>query len=134
MSSETNKPVDEVSEISESKPDEVVSEKPESNWFERGEFPPVGVEVEVNHNGRWLAAFTVGLFGGSEKCMVCAPNGGGFYGFSLDEFRPIRTERENVIEAAMIIANQCQATDQVVYALHKAEMLVLPPKKSDTED
>lgn len=42
------KPVDEVSKISESKPDaESVSEKPESNWFERGDHPAIGSKVTI---------------------------------------------------------------------------------------
>lgn len=62
--------------------------------------PPVGIEVEIWQGDRWIGATTVGEFGSHRKCMVCAPNGGGFYGFYEDEIRPLRTERERWVEAA----------------------------------
>ena len=71
--------------------------KPE--WNGEG-IPPVGLSVEVFHNGRWIGATTVGEFGDHKKCMVCAPDGGGFYGFYLNEIRPIKSDKEKWVEQA----------------------------------
>lgn len=74
-----------------------------AGWDGEG-LPPVGIDVEVFHEGRWVAAATVGEFGHHEPCMVCAPNGGGFYGstftgddndtFSATEYLTIQQVRE----------------------------------------
>ena len=59
-------------------------------WDGKG-LPPVGVEVEVFFQGIWVGATTIGIF---VKYMVCAPNGGGFFGFKEDEIRPARNKRQ----------------------------------------
>ena len=64
----------------------------EWNWRS---VPPVGAEVEVYLNGVWVGATTVGLF---RNCMVCAPNGGGFFGFKEDEIRPVKNKRQKWID------------------------------------
>lgn len=71
------------------------------SWFEKGDLPPAGADVEVKHHNSWVGATVVGWFGTIKKCAVCAPNGGGFFGFYLDEIRPIKSEREKFVEASL---------------------------------
>lgn len=138
------KPVDEVSEIPESKPDaESVSENTESNWFERGELPPVGWHGEI----KW------GIKEGLDECVILPNHHFAFYdgkdwvvydlkAVPTAKFRPIRTEREKVIETALDAAIENDGLygplvphiNQMLERIYDAGMLVLPPKKSDTED
>ncbi len=79
-------------------------EKPESNWFERGEHPPIGIECEMTHEGGWIKCKPIGFDGEGLVCKLYVPEGKGInikfmpcYGY---KFRPIRTEREKFIEQA----------------------------------
>lgn len=74
----------------------VMSDKKEWQGMQDG-LPPAEIDIEVKKDGRWIGATTVGKFG---EWMVCAPVGGGFYGFGIGEFRPIRTEREKWVSDA----------------------------------
>lgn len=91
-----------ISEISESKSDaEVVSEKPESNWFERGELPPVGelCEFRIALSKEYSKCTFVGI--NSNKNFVIEVYGKySSYHESKIEFRQIRTDREKFIEQA----------------------------------
>lgn len=82
------------------------AEQLDNSWHERGELPLAGTEVEVKHNGSWVGATVVGEFGTLKKCVVCAPNGGGFFGFYLDEIRLLKTEREKFIETFVNILKE----------------------------
>lgn len=138
------KPVDEVSEISESKPDaETASEKPESNWHERGELPPVGSRFESyfakDTEPKWNKGKVA--YSSNEHTILVFDDGEENYYETGDlkkiaKFRPIRIEREKVIETAcMFLIKDSQMLPSELFAkLYDAGMLVLPPKKSDTED
>ena len=71
----------------------------DAHWFERGELPPVGFECEMKRiDGRWCKAVTVGKDSGGR--MVCELNDNGvFYAStsSAESFRPIRTERDELL-------------------------------------
>ena len=71
----------------------------DNEWFERGELPPVGFECEMKRiDGRWCKAVTVGKDSGGR--MVCELNDNGvFYAStsSAESFRPIRTERDELL-------------------------------------
>ena len=73
--------------------------KQDNGWFERGELPPVGFECEMKRiDGRWCKAVTVGKDSGGR--MVCELNDNGvFYAStsSAESFRPIRTERDELL-------------------------------------
>jgi len=99
-------------------------------------WPPVaGMTVELWHGGRYV-----------EDVEFLCERGGNvvFWRFSNDsvdsavmptaELKPIRTEREKVIEAAFAQLSEFKDSNQVLGDLYDAGMLVLPPKKSDTED
>lgn len=67
-----------------------------SDWFDRGELPPVGVECEFRHPVfGWTGCDIVGHY---RLSAVCAPNGGQFYGGAVGDFRPIRAERDLAID------------------------------------
>lgn len=91
-------------------------------WQGEG-WPPVGEQCEVFHNGRWLGATAVGEFGEHKKCMVCAPDGGGFYGFYSEDIRPLRTkeevERDRVTQQARdaITDSGCERSVEAVTGL-----------------
>lgn len=114
-------------------------EHPQSSWYERGDRPTVGVECEVyNHvfgkNAEWEACKILwrGEFltvYASDSHHECSANNEHL------EFRPIKakTEREKVIEAAVKLFSGGNIYD-MYNTLYDAGMLVLPPKKSDTED
>lgn len=110
--------------------------KPESNWFERGELPPVGVECEFNNNGAWIKCKLV--YKGKKRGMIEKMPSGDEQAITFErcvgKFRPIKSHREKVIEAAM---KCCQAfpSTQLNFAekLYEAGMLVLPQNSGDTE-
>ena len=86
---------------------EKLQNRPQDNsWFERGELPPVGTHCEFNHPefNRFVGCLVVGHF---RHEAVCAPSGGNYFGGSASKFRPLiqlrplRTEREKAIDAAM---------------------------------
>lgn len=110
-----------------------------NNWHERGELPPVGELVEYQQN-REEKRF--------EKCRVLAHHGVTVV-FTLDGlpnsvftgqmathlFRPIRTHREKVIEAAVMICAQMKPNIvERMEAIYNAGMLVLPQDSGDTKD
>lgn len=83
------------------RPNEVkaMSDKKEWQGMQDG-FPPAEIDIEVKKDGRWIGAMTVGKY---YEWMVCAPFGGGFYGFSIDDMRPLRTDREKWVDAACAV-------------------------------
>jgi len=68
-----------------------VIEKPKPQWT-----PEVGEECEFNHPefSRYVRCEIIGTFRGN---FICAPDGGGFYGADVSQFRPIKTERERFV-------------------------------------
>lgn len=171
--------LDEVSEISENKPDaEFVSEsldckqktesvsewfeknaptvygkKDESNWHERGEFPPVGAVVcyheddgyaKTGYMQDWIEGDELEILSHKtvnkvQVCVVFNKRTEDAQCLVADCMRQIRTEREKVIEAAFEFLKKdgfdYDATSADYFdALYNAGMLVLPPRKSDTKD
>ncbi len=94
-------------------------------WNVEG-LPPVGIECEFRHSDfGWTGCTTIGLF---RNNMVCAPNGGGFYQGTADYFRPIQSERDKVIAAAInaVVAEaNKEERDVKVLDLSYAEKLVV---------
>lgn len=89
------------------------------DWFERGELPPVGVECEVMHRERWVVCDVIAHFQ-QKAAMVAAytvDNGNALK--KLDSciakyFRPIRTERDVLIE---IIKKTDDTDDRIADAI-----------------
>lgn len=86
-----------------------MSSKPEvdSSWHERGDKPPVGVVCEVLNNELYNPAWekcTI-IFMGEYKCIYssesCSERVGNVDLTGAIEFRPLRTEREKVIDEMM---------------------------------
>lgn len=130
---------------------EFAFERINNNWHERGELPPVGFEClcqakkDVGRSS-FCKVKIVG-YGKTTVAMESLQNiinakAGDLFVESFDdlEFRPIRTEREKVIDAALKVSAHTSKQDPrdmmvaVIHKLYEAGMLVLPPKKSDTED
>lgn len=68
---------------------------PAPEWNGEG-LPPAGIQCECYHadlNGvkQWIECDVVGPYG---DYVICAPNGGGFYGFDANELRPLRTKEQ----------------------------------------
>ena len=82
--------------------------EPDNSWHDRGELPPVGTECEFNHPEfkRFVGCLVVGHH---RHEAVCAPSGGNYFGGSASQFRPLiqlrplRTEREKAIDAALSV-------------------------------
>lgn len=85
----------------------MVVEKPtevgNSNWYERGEFPPVGTTCEVDYEGVWHKTYIIGNDQDGSVVFNCdifshkVP----YDSFSNPKrFRPIQTERDKFIEKA----------------------------------
>ena len=75
------------------------------DWNSEG-FPSVGIECEYFRAdfNKWVGCTTIGMFG---KEMVCAPDGGGFMSGKADNFRPIKSDRDEWIdECAKILHNE----------------------------
>lgn len=116
-----------------------------SEWHERGELPPVGVEFEsyfaMDTEPKWNKCKVA--YSSNEHTILIFDDGEENY-YETDKlrkiakFRPIRTEREKVIEAVDSLIHNYQAGAEIrtefLNVLYNAGMLVLPPKKSDTKD
>lgn len=113
--------------------DERYKPKPEDNsWFERGEFPPVGTVCEARNenlrDGEWFSVEILKHRVNDTGTKVAAT-------MSLDDrhlhwlskFRPIRTEREKVIEAATNVDGSI--TRVQAETLYDAGLLRLPEKE-----
>lgn len=104
------------------KPKETVSE---SNWFERGEYPPVGAECEVLCEGlgrpEWEKAkiLFMGEFNVVYKSDSCKERS-----WITDEciFRPIRTERDKLVEKAVQVMRYSE--DEVLSQKGMASALI----------
>jgi len=58
--------------------------------------PKVGEECEFKHPTLgWTGCTVIGPF---RSAMVCAPNGGGFYQGMPSDYRPVKTDREELID------------------------------------
>ena len=68
--------------------------------------PPVGTECECWHQGvsdrkHWVKCDVIGPYG---DYVICAPNGGGFYGFDANELRQVRTQAQREREEGVDFA------------------------------
>lgn len=71
---------------------------PKQEEKEMNDWLKPNIECEFNHpEFGWTGCDTIGWFRG---LMVCAPNGGGFYGGEKGDFRPVKTDKEKWIEEA----------------------------------
>lgn len=106
----------------------------DSSWFERGELPPVGARFEAyfeqDHHPKWSAG--VVAYKSIEHTILKFDDGEeNHYKTSelkkIGKFRPIRTEREKAIEAA--IAVDGSITMLQAAALYDAGLLRIPEEK-----
>ena len=93
--------------------------KQDNKWFERGELPPVGVECEAKKYGKeeWYKVVICGA--GKHLGLAVAfyekqKGSGAFTCSSAEYFRPIRTEREVLIE---IIKKTDDTDDKIADAI-----------------
>lgn len=100
---------------------ELNSKPHKDDCFLRGELPPAGSEIEVLHNDAWTPATVIGEFGTFKKCVVCAPNGGGFFGFYFEDIRPIKSEHEKFVEQSIIAIGQPKVLHEDVIAYFKKQ-------------
>lgn len=84
-----------------------------NDWHERGELPPVGIECEILSNGRWASVFIIGV-NLAGKLIAEFPHGD-LVLCENREFRPIRTERHELIN--IITANLSGTAGQVADAI-----------------
>ena len=109
-----------------------------NEWFERGELPPVGTECEVlNHqftsNAAWEKCTII--FMGKFKCIYnsesCHERVGSVELTGAIEFRPICTEREKAIDAAINIIKKSKewTFKEIMAELYDAGSLRLPEDK-----
>ena len=90
--------------------------KPDNSWYERGEWPPVGVECEINYSKN--AWFSCVYRGKTRRGMhIVEWLGGGVDSFdSLSKFRPIKSEREKFVDAALAAADKFEPECDVTFA------------------
>lgn len=107
-----------------------------NEWFERGELPPTGVECECFYSsgGKWVKVKTLDAQNPSSREMACVTvDDDGIYGrlFFGYRFRPIRTEREKVVEVAapLIESLKFSSYAKIAEALYDAGLLRLPEDK-----
>ena len=89
--------------------------KQDNGWFERGELPPVGVvcEAYIDRPPQWIEAEIVAHKDGF-AIGWCKSVMKGCHGDKASEFRPIRTEREVLIE---IIKKTDDTDDRIADAI-----------------
>ena len=86
--------------------------KQDNGWFERGELPPVGTKCEIDLGAKWRKAFVVGrnytgrIVVEVDTCDFIVADG--------CTFRPIRTERDVLIE---IIKKTDDTDDRIADAI-----------------
>ena len=86
--------------------------KQDNGWFERGDLPPVGTECEIDLGAKWRKAFVVGrnytgrIVVEVDTCDFIVADG--------CTFRPIRTERDVLIE---IIKKTDDTDDRIADAI-----------------
>ena len=92
--------------------DQVLTQQQDNGWFERGELPPVGTECEIDLGAKWRKAFVVGrnytgrIVVEVDTCDFIVADG--------CTFRPIRTERDVLIE---IIKKTDDTDDRIADAI-----------------
>jgi hypothetical protein len=88
---------------------ELLAKRPEPEWV-----PGVGDECEFKHpQFGWTGCIIIGPF---RDAIVCAPNGGGFYQGMPSDYRPVKTEREELID----IVNQRELAENKAEAIADA--------------
>lgn len=114
--------------------DVVNSAAPAKPWFEAGDAPPAGTYCQVKQKNEFVNCYIVGL----DDCGAIVYRIDGFYGAKMDQnsFRPIRTEREKAIDAAVKVCtgvNIATTTDgltmKTLNKLYDAGLLRLPDNK-----
>lgn len=95
-------------------------QKTELSWHERGELPPVGVECEVYFH-KWLVCYFLGV---TRKGNPIVEWGNG-YAESLmadTKFRPIKSERDLFVEAALkvVAVGNLSRTKEIAEKLYDA--------------
>lgn len=96
--------------------------------------PPVGAECEFKHpDFGWTGCEVIAYYG---SCAVCAPDGGGFYGGCVHDFRSLRTEEDKTVEKmAMVIFKEgfSDDADHVSYAraLYRAGCRMIERESDD---
>lgn len=89
--------------------------KQDNRWFERGELPPAGVVCEIFCDGEWEAVFVVGsrrngdvvVELGDESVVPC----------TYCQFRPIRTERDELIRLVKTLRHALRSDGEVADAI-----------------
>lgn len=104
-----------------------------NEWYERGELPPVGVECEFKLVGFWKHCEVKGEATNYGERIVLAQIGEGCKATSDAKlFRPIRTDRERAIDAALKIAQEFDLPSgihQIFEKCYDAGLLRLPESK-----
>ena len=100
--------------------------RPSPAWDGSG-LPPVGVECEVCTAQRWVAAKILYIDG--RHCIAIGADQSGastHYKTQKTQFRPIKTEKERVVEWAMDAANFGENMRRGIEALYDAGALKMP--------
>lgn len=95
--------------------EDVPPSKPQDNsWYDRGELPPVGCECEVfvSDESKWMNFEVIAIRDGYVLGW-CHEGLCGFQSSEKSEFRPLRTDREKAIDAAM---NEIKVEDGFIYS------------------
>lgn len=106
----------------------------DNNWRERGVWPHSGCECELWHGGEFRKNIEFLCVRGMDIVfwdLTC--NKPDYQPMPHYYIKPIRTEREKVIEAANNILGLDCATTEALSALYSAGMLVLPSETSNTK-
>jgi len=109
-------------------------DKKEVSEVEKVDFPEAGVECLFKHpDFGWVGCTTIGVF--REK-MVCAPDGGGFYEGSAEDFKPAPSERDEFVSSIERMSKEghyfpCYDTALFIYDAIKEGRLKAPEVKSD---
>ena len=91
-----------------------IEQTPEKSWHEKGELPPVGVECEykfANPSYDWTPV-KINYISQKHAIFVCLNDGEEVHTdcFTVNKFRPLKTEREKFVEAAIGVYISTSAT------------------------
>ena len=112
--------------------EELEESEPTGDWYAKGEFPPVGAEFEFSFNGKsWDERVMISNDGISFlMAHIKYPNirWSGSCNERNMHFRPLQTEREQLIEKACKVVSVSGSIKETVTQLANAGMLKMPEK------
>lgn len=99
------------------------------DWYEKGELPPANTECEVRIDGQWLPTVVIGHYAMEAVVVDPCVTVQRFFCTTANNLRPIRTEKDKLIDAVEKIIDGCDSvTDRgIAHAIINAGYRKIKP-------